>query len=124
MIRTLSLAAVLAALSAVPAAAFLADNGLQVRAMSDGTIHVMPSPGQGPAESWCAVGDYVISRGLPTNTRIWRLSEPPRRQGEGVRFGLSPEGAASRTGLFILGSKDASLSAIHARTLCRPRLPF
>ena len=121
--RLLSLLAAAAVAVASPAAAYIAGNGLLVRAEADGSFVVLGSPGQGPAESWCAAGDYVIASGMPTNTRIWRLSEPPRRQGESVRFGLSPEGAASKTGLFILGSKDASLSAIHAAQLCHCDLP-
>ena len=81
-------------------------------------LMVGPAPGQSAGDSWCAAGDFVISRGMPTNTRIWRLSEPPRRQAEGVRFGLSPEGAASKIGLIVLGGRDASLSAIHAIQFC------
>ncbi|WP_420023523.1 hypothetical protein ACN9JG_03690 [Cereibacter azotoformans] len=124
MIRHLVIASVAALALAGPAAAYIAQNGLQVRPESGGSFLVVGSPGQGPGESWCAAGDYVMAMGLAPTTRIWRLSEPPRRQGEGVRFGLSPEGAASKTGLFILGSEDASLSAIHARTLCRKDPPI
>lgn len=124
MIRALAFAALAAVTLAGPAAAYIARNGEVVRPEADGTFLVVGSPGQGPGESWCAAGDYVMAQGLVPTTRIWRLNEPPRRQGQGVRFGLSPQGAASKTGLFILGSKDASLSAIHARALCRKDPPI
>ena len=114
----LTLLAAAAALLASPAAAFRAENGILVRDEGGGRFMVGPAPGQSAGDSWCAAGDFVISRGMPTNTRIWRLSEPPRRQAEGVRFGLSSEGAASKTGLIVLGGRDASLSAIHAIQFC------
>ncbi|MGP3697481.1 hypothetical protein [Rhodobacter sp. NSM] len=124
MIRRLAFAALAATALAGPASAFIAKNGEVVQPAGDGTFVVMGSPGQGPGESWCAAGDYVMSQGLLPTTRIWRLSEPPRRQAEGVRFGLSSQGAASKTGLFIIGAKDASVSAIHARALCRQDPPL
>ncbi|MCA3513508.1 MAG: hypothetical protein IOC96_09790, partial [Rhodobacter sp.] len=56
------------------------------------------------------------------STRIWRLSEPPRRQGEGIRFSLRPEGAASRTGLAVFSSGPAgSVLALTATGVCPPR---
>jgi hypothetical protein len=55
--------------------------------------------------------------------RIWRLSEPPRRSGEGIRFSMSPEGRASRSGLAILGPDDASLSVAMAQQMCEVSRP-
>jgi hypothetical protein len=42
--------------------------------------------------------------------------------GEGIRFSLSPEGAASRTGLAVFGTGPAgSVLAITATGVCPPR---
>ncbi len=105
-------------LAAAPAHAFRAQNDLIV----DGTaqaFHVRTSPGQGASQSWCAAGDFVIrGLGMDPLTRIWRTSEPPRRQGEGVSFSLSPEGAASKTGLFVIGAEGASINASFAQQHC------
>ncbi|MCR8725436.1 hypothetical protein [Frigidibacter sp. ROC022] len=105
--------------AALPAAAFTAENGLVVS--SNGGVISVPFRGKsGATDFWCAAGDYVI-RGLhmaPT-TRVWRLSEPPRGSGEGIDFALSPDGAASSTGLAKLGGDPASLTAAHAQSFCK-----
>jgi hypothetical protein len=73
----------------------------------------------GPSRAWCAAGDYVITiLGLPSDTPLWRVSEPPRKPGKGIIFALSPEGAATTSGLFQFGDNDASLTAGAAQALC------
>ena len=114
-------AAALAAttLVALPAqAGFLARNGMGVERMSDGTISVEWRGKSGAPYFWCAVGDYVI-RGLDMapNTRIWRVSPPPRPAGAGVVFSLSPEGSAGKTGMLTIPD-DGSLTAASAQDLC------
>ena len=120
-LRAASVGAVLAAAVANPAAAFLARNDLVVEPAGDGSTFAVPYRGKSAVQDfWCAAGDYVL-RGLnmPRSTRIYRVSEPPRRSGEGITFSLDPARSASRTGLAILGGGDgASLSIAHAQLLC------
>ncbi|WP_444666749.1 hypothetical protein [Cereibacter changlensis] len=116
--KTLLAALALTGALTVPAHAFRAQNDLIVDG-SGTEFHVQASPGQGASQSWCAAGDYVIrDLGIAPTTRIWRTSEPPRRQGQGVSFSLTPEGAASKTGLLVLGAEGASLTAAFAQQHC------
>lgn len=110
-------------LTAVPASAWLSRNNLVVVPEGGNTFNIPYRGRSGDNEFWCAAGDYVQNfLGLPGSTRIWRLSEPPRRQGEGIRFSLSPEGAASRTGLAVFSSGPAgSVLALTATGVCPPR---
>ena len=113
--------AVLAGLMALasPAFAFIATNDLRVVPQGEGTFDIPFRGLTGASDFWCAAGDFAL-RGLnaSNNTRIYRVSEPPRRAGQGVRFSLSPDGAASSTGLASFGRSSASLSAGHAVFLC------
>jgi hypothetical protein len=123
---SLILAALIAsasAASAVPSSWFRATNGMWVQpAPETPRKFYVPWKGDpGPAAFFCAAGDYVIRRlGMPQSTRIFRLSEPPRRAGEGIWFSLDPEGAASRTGVTILLSPGPSnsLSAAASKSFC------
>jgi hypothetical protein len=116
MIRPALIAAAL--LTAAPAHAYLAQNDLRVQGQGD-RFEVLASPGMGTSRAWCAAGDYaVVILGLPGTTPLWRMSEPPRKAGEGIVFGLGPEGAARTSGLFQFGDNDASLTAGAARALC------
>lgn len=109
----------LLSLLASPAMAFQARNGAEVTGTAT-EIVVVARPGLSSSESWCAAGDFVIrALGQPATTPLYRVTPPPRRAGEGVTFSLSPEGATDRTGLLLLGDRDASLSAGHAQALCR-----
>ncbi len=121
MFRLTLIAAVLAAL---PAHAFIASNGLVVEPEGPTSFHVPYRGESGAPAFWCAAGEYAWRRlDASAGARIWRLSEPPRRSGEGLRFSLSPEGHASRTGLAKLDGDDGSLSVAHARFLCDALLP-
>ena len=127
--RTLSVfPAILAAslLASAPAHAFIASNGLVVNDEGGGTFNIPFRGLSGDGDFWCAAGEYV-RRGLGMSgaTRIFRLSEPPRRRGEGVRFSLNPEGAASRTGIASFSSGPAgSLTASSAEGTCMPTMRF
>ncbi|MEZ5912384.1 MAG: hypothetical protein R3D84_09305 [Paracoccaceae bacterium] len=117
--RQFALAAGLALAVTGPAAAFSALNGMQVEGDAGG-FAVSARGATGPADFWCAAGDFAVRvLHLPPATPLWRLSEPPRRAGEAVRFSTSGEGAASKTRLFILGAPDrAAVSAGFAQSLC------
>lgn len=117
MIRHAAIAAATLLALALPVQAFTARNGLVVDARPDGSFEVPYRGLSGSSDFWCAAGDYVVRHlSLPASTRIYRLSSPPRRSGQGVIFSLSPEGA-KKPGLFLL-SGSRSVSASHARALC------
>jgi hypothetical protein len=122
MLRTLIPAVVALGVLGSPASAYLARNNLVVVPEGNGTFNIPYRGKSGANEFWCAAGEYVqhgIS--LPGNTRIWRLSEPPRRQGEGIRFSLTPVGAASETGLMLLSDgPPGSVLAVTATNVCPP----
>ncbi|MGR3757761.1 MAG: hypothetical protein ACU0AT_11110 [Tranquillimonas sp.] len=105
------------------AQAFVAENGLVVEPRADGSILVPYRGKSGLGDFWCAAADYVIrGENRPSATRIYRVSPPPRRSGEGIVFSLSPEGAAN-SGLRGLLSADAGISAAFGRLLCSDAVP-
>ena len=114
------LTAVLLALAlATPAAAFTAQNGLIVQPDGPDRFNVPYLGRSGPADFWCAAGDYAVRKlRLLPNQRIYRLSEPPRRSGEGISFSVRADGAASTTGLLVLGARGGGLSVGMAQSLC------
>ncbi len=118
------LALIASLLAAAPAQAFIASNGLVVEAEGADTFYV-PYRGQSGAPSfWCAAGEYAQRKlGAGGTDLLWRLSEPPRRSGQGIRFSLNPAGHASSTGLFSFGSKDGSLTVAFAQRLCERNIP-
>jgi hypothetical protein len=102
-----------------PAHAFLADGGFIVSDLGNGQMEVKPRGGLSAPQAWCAVSDYAVRfLGMPTSTQIWRISEPPRKAGKSIVFSFSPEGAATKTGLVIVGADDGSISAALGRSLC------
>ncbi|MCV2864544.1 hypothetical protein [Defluviimonas sp. WL0075] len=106
-----------------PAQAFTAQNGLVVQPEGDGFVVNWRGPA-GPADFWCAAGDYAI-RVLHLNPTqiVYRTSDPKRRAGEGVSFSLDPTQSARKTGLFVLGAKAGGITAGHAQGLCENRRP-
>lgn len=107
-----------AGLAATPALAFQSQNDFTVRQLDNTRFEVLPRGGLSPTDAWCAAGDFVIrALGLPRNTPIWRISEPPRPSGQSMVFSLSAEGAASSSGLATFGG-DVSISASHGESLC------
>lgn len=122
--HALAAVAVVAGLGLGPVQAFVASNGLLVQQVNE-TDFFVPFRGRPAATSfWCAAGDFVV-RGLDLRpgTRVFRLSPPPRRGGDGVLFSLSPEGAQDR-GVQVWGSKDAGMSASLAQTYCANEVPL
>ncbi len=108
---------------AIPADWFRAVNGMWVQPETPRKFYVPWNGEPGPNVFFCAAGDYVIRRlGMSQGTRIFRLSEPPRRAGEGIWFTLDAEGAASRTGVtsLLTSGPENSLSAVAAKSFCDP----
>ena len=111
-------AAALALLLAVPVPA-VAANRLPVEPVNATTFEVLPRGETYEQDFWCAAADYAARKlGARSATRIYRISEPPRRAGQGIRFSLEPTGKASRTGLNSIGNDDASLSVGSAQNQC------
>lgn len=118
MLRYALLAAALA--TAAPAHAFTSSNRMRVEPTGPVTFSVSARGGNyGAADFWCAAGEFADRRLNATgSTRIFRLSEPPRRGGQPIVFSLDPAGRASSTGLGTLGRDDGSLSVSSARNQC------
>ena len=117
MIR--STAAILVSLLALtsPAHAFLADNGKIVTPGAGGDFLVEWSGQSGASKFWCAAGDFAMEGlGLSGATHIYRYDAPPRRRGEGIRFGLDASRAQPTGLLRFQGGND--LTAAYARRFC------
>lgn len=111
---------------ASPASAFTAINGLPVQKTGPNSFAVPLINLSADQAFWCAAGDYVKrGLGLPGRTPIFRLSPPPRKQGQGIEFSLSPEGAAEKTGVTIFSNSGPknSVSATIAYNLCESFIP-
>lgn len=107
------------AVAAAPAGAYtLADR--PVVEPGPGRSFIVPFTDQaGVSWFWCAAADHARRNlGAARSDRIWRLSAPPRRGGEGIRFSLSPDGAAGTTGLVMLGPDDGAISVAHGLAIC------
>jgi hypothetical protein len=111
---------VAALFAATEASAFRATNGFEVKAEGPVTFSVWwRGGGTGAIDFWCAAGEYAWRRlNAANNARIYRLSEPVRRAGQPVFYSLDPTGAASSTGLAVVGGEDGSLSVATARNQC------
>lgn len=104
---------------ASPAAAWLAPNSLTVTDQGGGRFEVHSRGGLSNPDAFCAAGDYAVQQlNLVPTARIWRVSPPPRRSGEGIVFSTSPDGAAPKTGLFMFGTDDGSVSVAFAQQMC------
>jgi hypothetical protein len=111
-------AVTIAVLSFVPLPA-LAAGKLSVQRVNETTFDVLYRGNTFEQDYWCTAGDYAARKlGARSATRIYRLSEPPRRAGQGIRFSLDPTGRASGTGLNTVGNDDGSLSVGAAGNQC------
>jgi hypothetical protein len=116
MFRTSVAAAFILLAAPVPV---FAGGGLQVQPVSGTTFDVLYSNNANIHDFWCAAGSYAARKlGARSTTRVYRISEPPRRAGQGIRFSLDPAGAASRTELNVIGEDDGSLSVGSAKNQC------
>jgi len=76
----------------------------------------------------CAAGDFVIAAlGLPSKTRLFRVSTPPRKQGKGISFTTDPARKV-KMGLFTSFSAEPGDGGISAgaatAAYCEKILPF
>lgn len=125
--RAVALIALLApALPAEANTSYIARNGMLVTALDNGNI-VVPMRGRASTiDFWCAAGDFVNSKwGVRTTEILYRVSEPPRSSGQPIVFSLSPEGAASSTGLTIFGGPGGGgLKVGAAKGFCEGSYPL
>ena len=125
--RAFALIALLApTLPAEASTSYIARNGMLVTALDNGDI-IVPMRGRANAiDFWCAAGDFVNSRlGVRTTETLYRVSEPPRSSGQPIVFSLSPEGAASSTGVTIFGGPGGGGMKIGAaRGFCEASHPL
>ncbi|MCB2137551.1 MAG: hypothetical protein KDE08_16670 [Rhodobacteraceae bacterium] len=106
-----------------PAFGFTAQNGLMVAPAPSGFSVNWRGGRAGPTDFWCAAGDYAGRElGLSPTTVIYRASKPPRRAGEPMHFALTPAGAASRSGVLVLGHDDGGFSVGTAQSFCEFRI--
>jgi hypothetical protein len=114
--RTFVIALIASLAAATPSFALRAQNGMFVEPTGPDTFLVRFGAKYDDWEYWCAAGDYVIRKRYPQGTRVYRLSPPPRKRGEGIEFTLDPAKAVY-PGLAII-SPDNGLSAPAAQSLC------
>jgi len=109
----------LALTAAAPAGATVLLDRPAIEAGLGASFTVPYSGRSGVSWFWCVAADHARhGLGAARSDRIWRLSEPPRRSGEGLRFSLSAEGAAGATGLVMLGPDDGSITVAHGLAIC------
>lgn len=98
---------------AAPAQAFVSDQRLRVTRESETDFTVQYKSTARLTDYWCSAGRYVTRElGLSDRTRVYRLSPPPRKIGQGISFTLDAERSAGTTGLTTFGGpQDGSMSA-------------
>lgn len=104
----------LAALTiACPALAFGYDFRFRVTQTSKTDFTVENKSRAALTDYWCGAGRFVTETlGMPSKTRVYRLSPPPQKSGRGISFTLDPSRSAGVTGLTTYGRKqDGSFSA-------------
>ncbi len=76
---------------ALPAHAFNAQNGMTVIGTNSTDFLVAYESVPNETAYLCAAGDFLIrGLGLPSKTRLFRASPPPRKQGKGISFTTDP----------------------------------
>ena len=110
-----SLALAAALVLASPAHAFRASNGMSVDPTGPDEVTVAFRSGRPATAYWCAAGDYFDrAENLARSTRLYRVSPPPRKQGQGITFSTDASKAAAKSGLTVFGSPDGTISIGHA----------
>lgn len=98
---------------AMPANAFVSETRLRI-AQGPGTDFTVQYNSRARlTDYWCAAGNFVTNTmRLPDRTRVYRLSPPPRKSGQGISFTLDPSRSAGETGISTFGGpQDGSMSA-------------
>jgi hypothetical protein len=105
---------------ATPAAAFDLPYRIAVAPLGGSDFRTAFVPRAEETDYWCAAGAYVKERlGMSGQTRIYRLSPPPRKRGQGIDFTLDRARSAGKSGLSTFGgAQDGGVSASHAFQLC------
>lgn len=128
LLRRLIGPALLAVMLPMPAAGFLAQNGMRVAQLTPTEIAVIPRARRDNTDYWCAAGDFAQrALGLPGQTRLWRATPKPAPAGQPVIFTLDAANGAEGAGLshFGAGPRDGSLSlSMAVRNFCRSRFPW
>jgi hypothetical protein len=101
------------ALAATPAVALFSGLQLRVSPGPDGDFTVHYASQARLTDYWCAAGLHVTQRlDLADSTRVYRLSPPPRKAGQGIAFTLDASRSAGETGLSTFGGpQDGSMAA-------------
>ena len=109
--RILTFIAALAIIS--PADAFTYDLRFRVTQSSTTDFTVEFKSRAALTDYWCGAGRHVTNTlGMPDRTRVYRLSPPPRKSGQGISFTLDAARSAGVTGLTTFGGpQDGSMSA-------------
>lgn len=120
--------AALSAFSSPALADFRAINGMWVRDLGKGEFLVRYEARLNETDFWCAAGDYARRvLGASGKTRLYRVTPPPRKAGQGIIFTLDAAKSGGDTGISSYG-KDAakdSLSVGHVTgNFCRLPRPL
>lgn len=117
--------AAVAGLLPVSASAFIAENRLQVNPLPNGGFEVIGQPGSGPAQYWCAAGDYalrVLGAGASRPVYMTRGIGAPvtSDRKSAIQFSLSaPEGGQAADSLTLsLDRVGDRLSVAFASNYC------
>jgi hypothetical protein len=107
-------------LLATPAHALDNPYRLRVTPLGGPDFRVEFASGAEVTDYWCAAGAHVRQRlGLPGKTRIYRLSPPPRKRGQGISFTLDQARSSGSSGISTFGGvQDGGLSAGSAFQYC------
>ena len=110
-----------AAAFATPAAAYVAENSLQVDEQDDGTFIVNSVGADAETDFWCAAGDYVKSKAegsVDSADLIYRVTPVPRNGDDGMVFSLTAPATpiaeatnAAETGQMTLGQAESFCDA-------------
>ena len=106
-------ALILAALLATATPALASYDRLPITESGESDFTVGHRSGAGLNNMWCAAARHVTNTlGLPDRTRVYRLSLPPRRAGQGITFTLDAMRSSGDTGISTYGgAQDGSYSA-------------
>jgi len=99
---------------AMPAHAFTAQNRMTVIGTNSTDFLVAFDFVPNETDYLCAAGDFLIrGLGLPSKTRFFRASPPPRKQGKGILFTTDPARKV-KMGLFTSFSAEPDDGGISA----------
>jgi hypothetical protein len=105
---------------ATPVQAFDLPYRMRVTALGGADFRVEFTSRAELTDYWCAAGDYVKQRlGMPSKTRIFRLTPEPRKRNQGIGFTLDKARSTGSTGITTFGGlQDGGMSAGSAYQYC------